>query len=158
MSVQWQDVTAGDLDAAGVACDLDRTSSRKVRNLVRGLLGGHVGVVVDDAVQVVDELVSNAVRHGRAPRRCRLALLDEGRRLRIEVDDAAPEQPRFRQPDHTGGRGLVMVDQLATAWGVRCHPRHKTVWADVTVDGRGGERRTPHLATSASWSGRPGPG
>ena len=82
---------------------------------------------------------------------CRLALLDEGRRLRVEVDDAAPEEPRFRRPDQTGGRGLVLVDQLATAWGVRRYPRHKTVWADVTVDGGGGQRRTRHLAASATW-------
>ena len=147
MSAQWQDMSAGDADADTVdaACDLDRTSNRRVRNLVRALLSGRSGVLVDDAVQVVDELVSNATRHGDAPRRFRIALLDAGRRLRIEVDDAAPELPRRRQPDHTGGRGLILVDELATAWGVRHHPGHKTVWAEVAVDRRSGDRRTRHL-------------
>jgi two-component sensor histidine kinase len=145
VSVQWQDLTVGDHDALETACDLDRMSNRKVRNIVRGLLSGRSGVQVDDAVQVVDELVSNASRHGHAPRWCRIALLDEGRRLRIEVDDAAPGMPRARPPDDTGGRGLILVNELATAWGVQRHSRHKTVWAEVTVEGRRDDRRTPYL-------------
>ncbi|RSN04028.1 hypothetical protein DMC63_40165 [Streptomyces sp. WAC 05977] len=37
---------------------------------------------------VTGELVSNANRHGDAPRACRLELRDEGERLLIEVDDS----------------------------------------------------------------------
>jgi two-component sensor histidine kinase len=145
VSVQWQDLTAGGHDAVDATCDLDRMSNRKVRNLVRGLLSGRSGVLVDDAVQVVDELVSNASRHGHAPRRCRIELLDDGRRLRIEVDDAAPGLPRPRPPDDTGGRGLILVDEMATAWGVQRHARYKTVWAEVDLVGRRGDRATPYL-------------
>ncbi|MGW5051467.1 ATP-binding protein [Actinokineospora sp. NPDC004072] len=127
-------------------CRLDATSTREVRDLVRGLLADHLGVIVDDAVLVIDELVSNALRHGHAPRTCRLALINHGRCLRVEVDDTAPEQPRLRTPDASGGRGLVLVDRLATTWGVQRYPHHKTVWAEFALNRPGSSGHTPHLA------------
>jgi hypothetical protein len=113
--------------------DLDRTGNGDIREQVRGLLAGGDRLLGYDAVQVVDELVSNAHRHGRSPRRCRFFLDDWGNCLRVEVDDAAPELPRFRPVDATGGRGLILVDKLAMAWGVRRDAGHKTVWADLAV-------------------------
>lgn len=136
MSTGALEVMDGDPISEAVVCDLENVSCRQVRQLVRGLLDGRPGDVVDDVVIVVDELVSNAIRHGRSPRRCRLAVTDEGRCLRVEVDDGADDQPRIRTPDRTGGRGLILVDRLAAAWGVRQHPRHKTVWAHLDLDGQ----------------------
>jgi two-component sensor histidine kinase len=143
-----------------VTCDLDQASFAEVRRLVRGMLAGRGDVAADDAVLVTDELVSNAHRHGAAPRSCRLALVDGGRRLRVEVDDASPVMPRKRTPDRTGGRGLVLVDQLATGWGVDRYDGHKTVWAEFALDPfayRGGS--APHLAVAPdgphSNAGRP---
>lgn len=126
-------VHSGDPSPAGVGHVLDGTTTRHVRALVRGLLAGRADLVVDDAVLVADELVGNAHLHGDAPRLCRLALVNHGRRLRIEVDDASPEEPAIRTPDHTGGRGLILVDQLASSWGCTHHDDHKTVWAELTL-------------------------
>ncbi|MBE1579707.1 hypothetical protein ACFORH_31645 [Amycolatopsis roodepoortensis] len=72
-----------------MAYDLEATPSRDVRSGVRDLLVHYSGLTVDDAVLVTDELVSNANRHGDAPRACRLELRDEGKRLLIEVDDSS---------------------------------------------------------------------
>jgi two-component sensor histidine kinase len=130
----------------GVSCDLDATSTKDVRRRVRALLGDREDVVVQDAVLVADELISNAHRHGVGPRACRVAVLYQGRRLRIEVDDAAPALPRIRTPDRFGGRGLVLVGRLATAWGVQMHAHHKTVWAELLDHAGSGQAR--HLAVA----------
>lgn len=141
-------VADGDRHRAFVTCDLDVTPLAAVRRVAHDLLAGYSGVAVEDAVLVVDELASNASRHGQPPRLCRLALVDRGRRLRVEVDDAAPEQPRIRPADETGGRGLPLVDRLASAWGVQQHKAYKTVWAEVMLDRRGPGNWTRHLTLS----------
>jgi anti-sigma regulatory factor (Ser/Thr protein kinase) len=135
-----------------VAYDLETTVNRDVRAGVRQLLSHYSGLTVDDAVLVTDELISNANRHGEEPRTCRLALKDDGRRLLIEVDDSSPHQPRIRSPHAGGGRGLVLVDRLATTWGVRNSADHKTVWAELTLDRDGSSGHAPHLKTTQTWA------
>ncbi len=56
--------------------------------------------------------------------------------MRVEIDDPSPEVPVLRHPDHGDehGRGVLLVDQLATDWGVEPHPeRGKTVWFEIDV-------------------------
>jgi anti-sigma regulatory factor (Ser/Thr protein kinase) len=134
-------------DPPEITCDLDQTSTSGLRQHLRDLLSERDDLMVDDAILVADELATNAIRHGQAPRQCRLMLTEQGRRLRIEVDDAAPTQPRMRTPDRHGGRGLVLVDRLAASWGTLRSPSHKTVWAELTLgrSGRGGH--ASHLAS-----------
>ena len=99
MSAQSLDHGLDAAQAAEAVCDLDTTPAPTVRRLMRQLLARRVDVTVEDAVPVVDELISNARQHSRAPRTCRLMLINEGRGLRVEVEDAAPQQPCFRTPD-----------------------------------------------------------
>lgn len=116
---------------------------------MRDVLGGRDDNIAAGAVLVADELVSNAHRHGTAPRSCRLVLLDGGRWLRIEVDDASPHPPRVRRPNHDGGRGLVLVDQLADMWGVHGYGDHKTVWAEFALDRPASSAgNVPHLSAA----------
>lgn len=148
MSNQPHDAADGDLPAAEVTCDLETTSVSRVRRLVRVLLGGHPSAPLDDAVLVADELVSNAIQHGHGPRTCRFTVLDGGRGLRAEITDAGSGEPHLRTPDNTGGRGLLLVDRLANAWGVHWFSGHKTVWAEVLMDIRECKRRVSHLAVT----------
>ncbi|SFW86909.1 ATP-binding protein [Amycolatopsis australiensis] len=140
-----------DRDDPVVRCDLDTTPFREVRRLVRGLLVDRGDVVVEDATLIADELVSNAHQHAPGPRMCRLSLLDHGRYLRIEVEDASPAPPRIRAPDARGGRGMVLIDQLASSWGVEHHDHHKTVWAHLRLDRAGSNSRARHLALAPRW-------
>jgi hypothetical protein len=53
----------------------------------------------------------------------------------VEVFDADMRLPRIRSAAETdeGGRGLYLVDQLATRWGSRPTKDGKAVWFEVPV-------------------------
>ncbi|WP_043457304.1 ATP-binding SpoIIE family protein phosphatase [Streptomyces fulvoviolaceus] len=79
---------------------------------------------------VVSELVTNAIRYGRPPIQLRLI---HDRALLCEVSDGGSTTPHLRRARtfDEGGRGLLLVAQLAEHWGTR-HARHgKTVWAEL---------------------------
>lgn len=81
---------------------------------------------------LLTELVTNAVRHARTP--FSVMMRWNGRDLRCEVTDANPLPPRPQpaaDPLGAGGRGLLLIEQLATAWGTELVPHGKTVWFDV---------------------------
>ncbi|WP_326580040.1 SpoIIE family protein phosphatase [Actinacidiphila glaucinigra] len=85
---------------------------------------------------IVSELVTNALRHGRAPIRLRLI---RDRSLICEVTDgsnAAPHLRRARTYDE-GGRGLFLVAQLSSRWGSRPTDCGKTIWAEQQLDQAG---------------------
>ncbi|MFF9523522.1 SpoIIE family protein phosphatase [Streptomyces achromogenes] len=81
---------------------------------------------------IVSELVTNAIRYGRPP--VRLRLLRPGSRLICEVYDASGSTPHMRRARiyDEGGRGLLLVAQLAERWGTRHERTGKTVWAEQT--------------------------
>ncbi|MBO8184958.1 ATP-binding protein [Streptomyces spirodelae] len=102
------------------------------------------GVPYDDPLServtlIVAELSANAALHGRVPGRDFALLLAcdvRSGQLRIEVSDTHPVRPVRRTPGgmDDGGRGLVLVDALASRWGIaeRLGPG-KTVWAEIDV-------------------------
>ncbi|WP_327681108.1 SpoIIE family protein phosphatase [Kitasatospora sp. NBC_00458] len=115
-------------------------SASAARSFVRdALLGWGLPEVVDDAVVLVSELVTNAVVHaGTAAEVC---CLREADTVRIEVTDHHPERglptfadvpatasDHYADPDGEGGRGLLMCAALAERWGVEYGAGRKTVW------------------------------
>nr|WP_315903764.1 ATP-binding protein [Streptomyces rhizosphaerihabitans] len=81
---------------------------------------------------IVSELVTNAIRYGGPPVQLRLI---RGAALICEVSDSsstAPHMRRARMFDE-GGRGLMMVAQLAERWGTRHLPGGKTIWAEMST-------------------------
>ncbi|WP_405556716.1 ATP-binding protein [Streptomyces sp. NBC_01171] len=100
---------------------------------------GHpYGTPTSEAVAlVVAELAANAVLHGRVPGRdFELRLQRAPGHIRVEVSDTHPAHPKLPTPDPTaeGGRGLLLVDAVATRWGTapRTGPG-KTVWAEYAT-------------------------
>lgn len=122
--------------AASVDLRGDNRAARTARHLVTVTLtswGVAMGVV-DDATLLADELVTNAVSHTTRPRRLRLRLLTD--RVVIEVSDADPRPPIRLQAHATseGGRGLLILTAITSAWGVRADGTSKTVWCEVPLD------------------------
>jgi anti-sigma regulatory factor (Ser/Thr protein kinase)/anti-anti-sigma regulatory factor len=90
--------------------------------------------VMDRAVLLANELVTNAVAHAHTEIRLRLEL--RGDRLHIAVRDGSPGLLRLVATDSEaeGGRGLWLVEQLARAWGVNRHPDGgKVVWCVLNL-------------------------
>jgi anti-anti-sigma regulatory factor/anti-sigma regulatory factor (Ser/Thr protein kinase) len=91
--------------------------------------------LVDRAVLLASELVTNAVVHARTELRLRLEL--RGELLHLAVRDGNPRMLRLvtiPAPEAGGGRGLWLVDQLAGAWGVNRHPDGgKVVWCTLRL-------------------------
>jgi anti-sigma regulatory factor (Ser/Thr protein kinase) len=108
--------------------------------VVTGAADGHG--LVDDAVLLTSELVTNAVVHAGTPVQvtCRLA----GGAIEVVVSDGhpgrlVPEAPeRETVPsERTGGRGLLLPAALASAWGVAYGRASKAVWFRLALDGAG---------------------
>jgi anti-sigma regulatory factor (Ser/Thr protein kinase) len=91
--------------------------------------------VVEDAVLVTSELVTNALRHGLGDVVVR-AVADGDDEIHVAVTDASADMPVLLAPDpeRVGGVGLRIVDELALRWGTSPFPGGKTVW--VVLRGR----------------------
>ncbi|GGN49239.1 hypothetical protein GCM10011579_002780 [Streptomyces albiflavescens] len=93
--------------------------------------------IVDDALLVVTELVTNAIVHAVPPAELRMSwVCDDGLgTLRIEVTDAGRVLPTGQSPagidpdEH--GRGEEIVHALATRHGIHVHSGRITRWADL---------------------------
>ncbi|MEU3464878.1 ATP-binding protein [Streptomyces sp. NPDC006733] len=95
------------------------------------------GHVVDDAVLLVSELVSNAILHTRSGEPLGGFTVELGFHadtLRIAVhDQGSREIPRVLNGSGEGGRGLGLVQVLATTWGITGGPAGRTVWFELAL-------------------------
>jgi anti-sigma regulatory factor (Ser/Thr protein kinase) len=110
-------------------------SAKVARDAVAGL-DGHLGEVFGDVVLVISELVTNSVRHAGldASEPVQLTVGMEGDTVRVAVRDPGPgfKPPGApSDPAHIGGWGLVLVDQLATRWGVEHDGVANVVWCEL---------------------------
>jgi anti-sigma regulatory factor (Ser/Thr protein kinase) len=111
--------------------------------------------VVGDAVLVVSELLSNAIRHARPLPGSKLllawALVDGAVEVAVS-DGGASTRPMAAQAtvSSLGGRGLDIVEYLARSWGVRTDDTGLTVWAVVAL----ATDRPPQARTTLRRGGR----
>ena len=91
------------------------------------------GVDGDDAELLVTELVTNALRHGGPGVDLWVRRLPSGG-LRLEVvDGRGGSTPEVQRPDDDaeGGRGMVIVQALASRWGAERLSAGKQVWCEL---------------------------
>ncbi|MEV4944638.1 SpoIIE family protein phosphatase [Streptomyces sp. NPDC053755] len=112
------------------------------RAFVRDTLQGWgYAEVVDDAVVLTSELVTNAVIHAGTAADVLCLRSEDG--VRVEVADRYPEREipvqsgrSVAHPDRENGRGLLLCAALATRWGVEYTPTRKNVWFQLDLPER----------------------
>ncbi|MFG3192661.1 SpoIIE family protein phosphatase [Streptomyces omiyaensis] len=109
-----------------------------VRDTLQGW--GHPELV-DDAVVLTSELVTNAVVH--AGTAADVLCLRSEDSVRVEVADRYPEREipvqsgrTLASPDRENGRGLLLCAALADRWGVDYSPTRKHVWFHLDLPQR----------------------
>jgi serine phosphatase RsbU (regulator of sigma subunit)/anti-sigma regulatory factor (Ser/Thr protein kinase) len=118
-----------------------RAMRMQLRELLRtrGRPPGAADDDVDRLLLAVEELVSNALRHGGTPVRATVTTTATG--WLLEVSDAAgdsPPVPAVGRDAALGGLGLYLVAQLSGAHGwAEGDDGRKVVWARVDVEGAG---------------------
>ncbi|MGY1661200.1 ATP-binding protein [Geodermatophilus sp. SYSU D00705] len=119
------------------AWDLDQprqlaTARRGARRCLTRDPDGASAETADHVVMVLEELASNALRHGSPPASIELCRHADG--WLVIATDAAPERVpsvAVDRPAERGGMGLHMVSRLTVRHGVYRDGRAKTVWALV---------------------------
>ncbi|HWA66304.1 MAG TPA: SpoIIE family protein phosphatase [Mycobacteriales bacterium] len=110
--------------------DAGATAIRAARGFVERQVVERRASNVDDVTLAAAELLANAVQHGAGP----IAVTVSGGSscIRIEVSDGsrrAPVRPAASATNMTG-RGIALVEGVATRWGVERREDGKTVWAE----------------------------
>ncbi len=113
--------------------ELELPVSREAPALARDFLRGstcaeHHSEVVDDAVLLVSELVTNSVLHGGPP--VVVAVDCDEATLQVRVRDGSPTlpAPRDAASGDENGRGLALVAEMSADWGVDTEEDGKHVW------------------------------
>ena len=111
------------------------------------------------AALLISELSANCALHARTTFTVRVELADE--LVRLAVSDGSRRTPAVRDygTEATTGRGLRMVGQLATEWGVELHEDGKTVWALIgerAEDGGRDDSEVDDLDALLTWLGGDG--
>ncbi len=113
-------------------------SVARVRKLLRRDLASLPAETREEAAIVASELVCNAVRHGSGLEDGKVAVQWAIGERGVEItvtDGGGPSVPAMRvaPPTATWGRGLSIVAQLTSGWGVDRVAGRTTVWAVIPV-------------------------
>ena len=128
-----------------VALPCEPQSASAARRFAREILRAWGSEDIDDILTLLlSEVVTNALLHAGSP--VDVCLAQQSRGVRVEVADHSTSVPRELNyaEDATTGRGLGLVEALASGWGV--HPKPdggKVVWFEVGGDAT---RTTPPIS------------
>jgi DNA-binding NarL/FixJ family response regulator len=116
-----------------VTLDLEwsQHSPRAARELLRTRIDPRHTDLIAIVELLATELVTNSIVHAASAPRVEVEL--RGNRVRVAVHDDDPTMPHQRDPDRDrpGGRGMLLLDQLATRWGAEPTGDGKVVWFEV---------------------------
>jgi anti-sigma regulatory factor (Ser/Thr protein kinase) len=117
----------------------DATSAAAAREFVAECLERWgLDACADEAGLVVDELVTNAIKHARSPMTLSVAHRSDRVVVQVEDDSSADPQPRPATGSlEESGRGLRLVSQMSLEWGTTPLPTGKRVWAEISLEPTG---------------------
>lgn len=92
---------------------------------------GQGSSLIDDAMLLTSEMATNALVHAHSPFRMSVAMTRGA--LTVSVQDATSRTPELRMVDARSatGRGMGIVEALASSWGCEVLPTGKVVWAEL---------------------------
>jgi anti-sigma regulatory factor (Ser/Thr protein kinase) len=113
----------------------DSKAVREVRRFVAEALEGLSGEQTEIIVLAASELAANCVRH--AGTEFTVTVDRQGDEVRVTMDDAGDGQPEVQHPgpETPSGRGLLIVEQLADAWGASQSGGRNRVWFSMRAGG-----------------------
>lgn len=118
----------------------DPEALRSARHMIRAAVRAWGARQRSDEIELAaDEMITNALMHTDGGAIVTIRVLSgPERRLRVEVEDRSSALPRRRDAGESGvsGRGLMLVDRLAEAWGVESRGSGKCVWCEFIVPDR----------------------
>jgi GAF domain-containing protein len=113
--------------------------------------------LLDETLLLVTELVTNAVVHAGTEIELQMETADDG--VRVEVVDRSPASSPVLRPipseTREGGRGVFLLDALASEWGTRHFGGGKSVWFSLGVADRSRDARQTRLPADASAPAQP---
>ncbi|HZU71334.1 MAG TPA: ATP-binding protein [Acidimicrobiales bacterium] len=120
---------------------MDRQQSRQfaagpeglsaVRAFVREAISGVDQEMAEDIELLASEVATNVVQHAQTDYEVHVLHDDEA--IRVEVADRSSVIPALRSLaiDADRGRGLLLLERLADAWGAQEAPAGKIVWFEM---------------------------
>ncbi|ELS54812.1 SpoIIE family protein phosphatase [Streptomyces viridochromogenes] len=101
---------------------------------------------VDSAVLLLSEMLTNVLVHTDADALLLAEVRGEpgDRRMRVEVTDTSDDLPHKRRPGElaSSGRGLMLIELLADAWGVDPRGEGKSIWFEL-YESKGADGAAP---------------
>ncbi len=118
-----------------VTWEAEPATPGRARALVERLLSqGGLPELVSVATLLTSEIVTNAVVHVGGTIAVRVMCRVDGMRVEVTDSSGSPPTPNDSTMASTGGRGLHLVDALATRWGATPDGVGKTVWFELAAD------------------------
>lgn len=128
--------STGTPQPAATSCTFEAVPSRvrEARSFLAAILND--SRLTSDALICLSELVTNAICHSNSAQpggKFTIRVSLHGRSLRVEVEDQGGPWAHNHHNDGRGGRGLLIVSQLATTWDISGDGTStRTVWFEVT--------------------------
>ena len=117
-----------------MADEIEVTNLAAARDLVRLHLLDQPAETVEIAALLTSELLSNALQHGAGDPVLTLEVDETQLVVHVHDEDGTVDlAPLVIEPASARGRGLAIVDALATAWGVDPQPVGKAVWFSLAL-------------------------
>jgi anti-sigma regulatory factor (Ser/Thr protein kinase) len=126
----------GDAIVASAHLPGEPGSVGEAREFVRRSCSGLNPHLIDTAELLTSELVTNAILHAGSD--ITMEVNRTATHVRVSVADSGPGEPVINpsQTQLESGRGLSIVRDLASSWGVDRRESGKAVWFTLSVTGR----------------------